>query len=60
MRNTSSRADPIVTSLRLDRETHARLVDYAQSQHRTLSQQLRKIIDELLAAADRDVEREAA
>lgn len=45
---TKQTTEEIVTSIRLSRETHARLAALAASQHRSVSGQIRFILDEVL------------
>lgn len=44
----------VVTSIRLDTDTHERFKVYAAAQRRSLSNQLRVLIDEAVAAHDQE------
>lgn len=44
----------VVTSIRLDMDTHERFKVYAAAQRRSLSNQLRVLIDEAVAAHDQE------
>lgn len=48
--------DLTVTTLRVDREKLDRFGEIAESQHRTISQQLRHLIEQAIAEADREPE----
>lgn len=48
--------DDVVASVRLRREQHTQLRAVAESEHRTLSQELRRLVEERLAGVeDREV-----
>lgn len=44
----------VVTSIRLDSATHSRLKDYAHFERRSVSGQLRKLIDDAVAAHEQE------
>lgn len=48
--------DLTVTTLRVEREKLDRFGEIAESQHRTVSQQLRHLIEQAIAEADREPE----
>lgn len=48
--------DLTVTTLRVDREKLDRFGEIAESQHRTISQQLRHLIEQAIAEDDREPE----